>query len=83
MKQRILYIDRIKGLAIILVVVGHLYTFSEATDGNLVNKFIGSCHMALLRFVAGWVAYVVPPQAVRNRQFGACGSWQSRYCDST
>ena len=28
MKQRILYIDRIKGLAIILVVVGHLYTFN-------------------------------------------------------
>lgn len=27
MKQRILYIDIIKGLAIILVVVGHLYTF--------------------------------------------------------
>ena len=58
MKQRILYIDRIKGLAIILVVVGHLYTFSEATDGNLVNKFIGSFHMALFMFVSGFVAYI-------------------------
>ena len=61
MKQRILYIDRIKGLAIILVVVGHLYTFSEATDGNLVNKFIGSFHMALFMFVSGFVAYILPP----------------------
>ena len=61
MKQRILYIDRIKGLAIILVVVGHLYTFSEATDGNLVNKLIGSFHMALFMFVSGFVAYIFPP----------------------
>ena len=83
MKQRILYIDRIKGLAIILVVVGHLYTFSEATDGNLVNKFIGSFHMALFMFVSGFVAYILPPQAVRKRHFEAYHSWQSRYCDST
>lgn len=69
MKQRILYIDRIKGLAIILVVVGHLYTFSEATDGNLVNKFIGSFHMALFMFVSGFVAYILPPP---HWTIGAC-----------
>ena len=68
MKQRILYIDRIKGLAIILVVVGHLYTFSEATDGNLVNKLIGSFHMALFMFVSGFVAYILPP----HWTIGAC-----------
>ena len=47
MKQRILYFDWIKGLAIILVVMGHLYTFSETTSGNLINKLIGSFHMPL------------------------------------
>ena len=57
MKQRILYFDWIKGLAIILVVMGHLYTFSGATSGNLINKLIGSFHMALFMYVSGFVAF--------------------------
>ena len=57
MKQRILYFDWIKGLAIILVVMGHLYTFSETTSGNLINKLIGSFHMALFMYVSGFVAF--------------------------
>lgn len=65
MKQRILYFDWIKGLAIILVVMGHLYTFSETTSGNLINKLIGSFHMPLFMYVSGFVAFT-PPQTVRK-----------------
>ena len=65
MKQRILYFDWIKGLAIILVVMGHLYTFSETTSGNLINKLIGSFHMALFMYVSGFVAFA-PLQTVRK-----------------
>ena len=60
MKQRILYFDWIKGLAIILVVMGHLYTFSGATSGNLINKLIGSFHMPLFMYVSGFVAFTPP-----------------------
>ena len=60
MKQRILYFDWITGLAIILVVMGHLYPFSETTSGNLINKLIGSFHMALFMYVSGFVAFAPP-----------------------
>ena len=60
MKQRILYLDWIKGLAIILVVMGHLYTFSGTTIDNLINKLIGSFHMALFMYVSGSVAFTPP-----------------------
>lgn len=60
MKQRILYFDWIKGLAITLVVMGHLYTFSGATSGNLINKLIGSFHMPLFMYVSGFVAFTPP-----------------------
>ena len=59
MKQRILYFDWIKGLAIILVVMGHLYTFSETTSGNLINKLIGSICPFLCMFQVSW--HLPPP----------------------
>lgn len=68
MKQRILYFDWIKGLAIILVVMGHLYTFSGATSGNLINKLIGSFHMPLFMYVSGFVAFT-PPRPSENLDF--------------
>lgn len=45
--------------------MGHLYTFSGVTSGNLINKLIGSFHMALFMYVSGYVAYY-PPDSLKG-----------------
>lgn len=56
MNQRIDYIDRMKGLAIFLVVMGHVYGFSFAQPDDVVNRIISSFHMPLFMFLSGLVA---------------------------
>jgi len=56
MVKRINHIDRLKGLAIILVVMGHIYTFSMHGSTSIVGTFIGSFHMALFMYLSGYVA---------------------------
>lgn len=58
MQQRLQYIDRLKGLAIILVVMGHVFGFSQPDDG--IIAFIYTFHMPLFMFLSGLVA--VPPK---------------------
>ena len=61
MGNRIQYIDRLKGLAIILVVIGHLIAFTTDNDGpNPVNQLIVSFHMPLFMFLSGFV--ISPPK---------------------
>lgn len=56
MKQRIDYIDRMKGMAIFLVVMGHVYgmVFNQGEDNTY--KWISSFHMPLFMFLSGLVA---------------------------
>lgn len=63
MKQRVKYIDRMKGLAIILVVMGHVYLFSMGGSACRMTEFISSFHMPLFMFLSGIVAVsgVTPP----------------------
>lgn len=58
-KIRIQYIDRLKGLAIILVVMGHIFGFSQPDDP--ITKFIYTFHMPLFMFLSGLVI-TTPPQ---------------------
>ncbi len=44
MKQRIDYIDRMKGMAIFLVVMGHVYGFALGQADDVANRVIGSPH---------------------------------------
>lgn len=60
MQERLEYIDRIKGFAILLVVIGHVYIFSFGVTDTLVYKVIASFHMHLFMFISGFVAYVSP-----------------------
>lgn len=60
MQGRLEYIDRIKGFAILLVVIGHVYIFSFGVTDTLVYKVIASFHMHLFMFISGFVAYVSP-----------------------
>lgn len=52
---RIQYIDRLKGLAIILVVMGHLYNFSYGQSASVWFRVISSFHMPLFMFLSGLV----------------------------
>ena len=56
MKQRIDYIDRMKGLAIILVVMGHIYGIAFALSDDVAYRVISSFHMPLFMFLSGLVA---------------------------
>lgn len=67
--ERIQYLDRIKGFAILLVVIGHVYIFSFGMTDTLVFKIIGSFHMHLFMFVSGYVAYIPPNKINPTKKF--------------
>lgn len=52
-----------KGLAILLVVMGHLYVFSMHGSESDVGKWISSFHMPLFMFLSGYVVVksITPP----------------------
>lgn len=56
MKQRIDYIDRMKGMAIFLVVMGHVYCMAFAQSDDVAYRVISSFHMPLFMFLSGLVA---------------------------
>ena len=57
MKQRITYIDELKGFAILMVVIGHVFYFSFRIVGNDYTSpwsgLIYSFHMPLFAFLSG------------------------------
>lgn len=57
MKERIQYIDAMRGFAILLVVIGHLiqYNFEDAFHNDIFN-IIYSFHMPLFFFISGCVS---------------------------
>lgn len=56
MTYRINYIDRLKGLAILLVVMGHVYGMALDLTETIVYRVIASFHMSLFMFLSGLVA---------------------------
>lgn len=67
MKQRIDYIDRMKGMAIFLVVMGHVYGMVFNQGEDITYKWISSFHMPL--FMVLWLAQVL------WLRIGALESW--------
>ncbi|WP_072530991.1 acyltransferase family protein [Bacteroides ilei] len=57
MINRILYIDKLKGFAILLVVMGHLTDKSMVNEGSILNAIIFSIHMPLFMFLSGIFAF--------------------------
>lgn len=58
MRQRLLYIDNLKGFLILLVVLGHCIQCTDADfDDNIVFRYIYSFHMPLFMAVSGFVSY--------------------------
>lgn len=60
MVHRINYIDRMKGMAILVVVLAHVFLFSLDMGDSMVFKFCASFEMPLFMFVSGFVAYFQP-----------------------
>lgn len=58
MTQRINYIDRMKGFAILMVVLAHVILFSFDMSDSLIFKFCASFEMPLFMFVSGFVAFI-------------------------
>lgn len=60
MKERLNYIDWLKGIAIIVVVMGHVTGFDfmtlEDSSKSFLNRFITSLQMPLFIFLSGLVA---------------------------
>lgn len=57
MNNRIIYIDALKGLAIILVVWGHIAEKSMGIENTSFNWMYSSFHMPLFIFLSGLFAY--------------------------
>lgn len=58
MKKRIVYLDRLKGFAILLMVLAQVYLFPLQMGDSLVFRMIGSFHMPLFMFISGFVAFI-------------------------
>ena len=56
MQNRIVYIDALRGFAILLVIVGHLIQFNYSSGiENPIFNIIYSFHMPLFFFISGYV----------------------------
>lgn len=55
MKERLLYIDALRGFAIFLVVLGHILIFN-GYEKSIITTTIYSFHMPLFMFISGYVA---------------------------
>lgn len=60
--MRLRYFDILKGLAIFMVVMGHVLAMCiRGIDSAPLFKFIGQIHMPLFFFISGWLAMRVLP----------------------
>lgn len=73
--SRFIHFDLLKGVAIILVICGHIFTLcSKITGGSLPLKIIESLHMPLFVFISGYFASKPVDLTVR----GIADYWKSK-----
>lgn len=68
--MRIDYIDEIRGLAILLVVVGHLIQFNGFSVNNPIFEFIYSFHMPLFFAISGYITQRLTTICTLNEYLG-------------
>lgn len=76
MKSRIVFLDRIKGLAILLVVLAHVYMLPMNMGDSIVFRIIESFHMPLFMFISGFVAFI-PISKLQGE--GIFEKWKKRF----
>lgn len=58
MKERILWLDNLKGFLILIVILGHTILFTDGTgDKNIISRYIISFWMYLFMFTSGFASY--------------------------
>ena len=57
MNSRISYFDQMKGVAIILVVVGHIMQFAFGYSQSDVVRMLGIFHMPIFFYISGYFLY--------------------------
>lgn len=72
MSSRIEYIDRLKGLAILAVVMGHIIYFVFHLNEDLIWGYIYSFHVPLFIFLSGYVISTPPLQCVEINKKDDC-----------
>lgn len=61
-KERLHYFDVLKGIAIYMVVMGHVLCLCMSDmDNSVPFRLIGSIHMPLFFFISGWFSYKLLP----------------------
>lgn len=53
--ERLVFVDQLKGFAIFLVIIGHVYNFSLVPSFSYVPTFISMIHMPVFMFIAGYM----------------------------
>ena len=64
--NRIHRFDNLKGLAIILVVIGHLIFLKNTNEINLIRNFIYIIHLPIFFFVAGYFSKTDADQPIKS-----------------
>lgn len=62
--NRIASFDQMKGVAIILVVMGHVNHFSFGLNNSQFGHFISIFHMPIFFFISAYLAYKVFPDTI-------------------
>lgn len=58
MNQRLAYIDNLRGILMLLVIIGHSIQFYDTDfDHNIIFRYIYSFHMPLFMCISGFVCY--------------------------
>ena len=68
MKERLLYIDALRGFAIFLVVLGHILIFN-GYEKSIITTTIYSFHMPLFMFISGYVARFSYKEVKKSSEF--------------
>lgn len=67
-KERLRWFDMLKGIAIFMVVMGHVLMLCvRGIDAAPLAKFIGNIHMPVFFFISGWLAYRMSPDGTGFR----------------
>ena len=66
---RINRFDNLKGLAIFLIVLGHLSFITELDSINLIHNYIYLIHLPIFFFVAGYFSKIGPDETKKSYMF--------------
>jgi fucose 4-O-acetylase-like acetyltransferase len=65
-KSRILYIDALKGVAMLMVIIGHILLFCGMNGDNNIIKNIMLINMPLFFFLNGLMVNILPPRKLQT-----------------